>query len=46
MWNRCPLLDEGHLLDLDNNDAGAEEDVEDVELEGNDVAVGSPMTAP
>ena len=30
--------DEGQLLDLENDDSGEEEDAEDVELEGIDVA--------
>ena len=32
------FFDEGQLLDLENDDGGEEEDVEDVELEGIDVA--------
>ena len=32
------FLDEGQLLYLENDDAGEEEDAEDVELEGIDVA--------
>ena len=32
------FFDEGQLLDLENNDAGEEEDAEDLELEGIDVA--------
>ena len=31
-------FNEGRLLDLENDDAGEEEDAEDVELEGIDVA--------
>ena len=31
-------FDKGQLLDLENNDVAEEEDVEDVELEGIDVA--------
>ena len=32
------FLDEGQLLDLENDDVGEEEDMEDVELQGIDVA--------
>ena len=32
------VFDEGQLMDLENDNAGEEEDVEDVELEGIDVA--------
>ena len=32
------FFDEGQLLDLENDDVGEEEDAEDVELEGSDVA--------
>ena len=32
------FFDEGQLMDLENDDAGEEEDTEDVELEGIDVA--------
>ena len=32
------FLNEGQLLDLENNDVGEEDDAEDVELEGIDVA--------
>ena len=32
------FFDEGELLDLENNDVGEEEDAEDVELDGIDVA--------
>ena len=31
-------FNEGQLLDLENNDLGEEQDTEDVELEGSDVA--------
>ena len=33
------FFDEGQLLDLENDDVGEEEDAEDVELEGIDVAI-------
>ena len=32
------FFNEGQLLDLENNDVGEDEDAEDVELEGIDVA--------
>ena len=33
------LFNEGQLLDLENDDIGEEEDTEDVELEGIDMAI-------